>query len=103
MKEKDKICLEIRNRTRMTNILQVSRAEGGGHQGWEKIPRIEDPTARRFAENYRAEGPWAIFGEPERPKSGGRANGAKLSQLITQQKIQPRMINSAQIKKFNRK
>ena len=70
--------------------------EGGERGGWEKISRAEDPRVRRSAQ--------VIFGEPERPKPGSWADGAKMSQL-TVQKIHPspKMTNSAQDQESSRK
>ena len=46
--------------------------------------------------------PWAISGEPEHPEPGSEMDGANMSQLA-QQKIHPRMTNSAHNQQFSRK
>ena len=64
----------------LADILQLfaewakwAKLEGGGRGGAEKIAR--------------AEGPLAIFGEPERPEPGSGASGAKTSQLTQQKRV----------------
>ena len=82
----------------MTDLLQSERswsadnAEVGKKSSGPKIPRRGGSS--KIA---RAEGPWAIFGEPERPKPRSWADRSKMSQL-TQQNNLPRMTNSLRIK-----
>ena len=77
----------------MTDLLQSKRSWRA--ESAEVGKNSSGPKISRRGGIARAEGPWMIFGEPERPKPGSWADRSKMS-LLTQQNNHPRMTNSAQ-------